>query len=345
MSVDEYVYEDGHQGSVALEDLGPRLTSFELSEPCDQLQAALVEAGKTLRNPAPNKTANITTRAGGAYSFNYSDLSSVFDCIREPLANAGLAIVQIPSVRPGIEEGVVAITTLLMHSSGQRLRMCLELPCSLAGEPRELFQRVGGFITWLRRVSAGSLFPIAAETETDTGRTDPPPAAGPRASAQDRKQAQPARRPLPGQPPAQNGKAAAVHSGAPVDARIPPRASDAPGTAAAAPSGKPPSAPAPVSRPADWRPGFDAKCDKARAILPEAEFTRILGNNGYTNQRELNNREHAQTIVNELREAALAIRRQNASQAGAAAPGGKFVNGHGVEVDDGDVPFGTGADS
>jgi hypothetical protein len=343
MSADEYVYED--EGTIPLAEwAAPQLVAWELSEPCDLLTAAIVEAGKTLRNPPPNKTANITTRAGGAYSFNYSDLSAVLDCLREPLAGAGLALVQIPSVRPGLDAGVVGITSLLIHSSGQRLLMRLELPCSLAGEPRELFQRVGGHITWLRRVSAGCLFPVAAETESDIGRNEPPPTAGPRASAQDRKQPPPASRPLPGQPRAQNGKAAAVPSRAPADA-IPPRASAAPGTAAAAPSGKPEGTPPPVAHPADWRSGFETRCDEARLVVGQESYSRILANNGYTKLSEVSSREHAQTIVNDLREAASAIRRQKSEETGVAAPGGKFVNGHGVEVDDGDVPFGTGAKS
>ena len=319
---EEFEYRDPHgdgnqlPGREAAELLLP--AGFWLSEPCDLLMTALVEASRSIRNPIANRTANITSRTGASYSYGYSDLPATLECVREPMAAAGLALLQVPGIRP---DDVVSVTSILSHTSGQRLVMRLDLPVSLEGEPRDLFNRVGGAVTWLRRTSIGCLFPISSEAEVDGSQRESLPPQGP-----PRRQV-PVRPPAPGKTPAHPPKAA-----------TPPLKS---GESQAAP-------PAPESTPfLEWRANFEKKCNEAATVIGWEAVREIIGRNGFKYLAEVDSHSRAGMIVEELRAAAKAFKE---SWTGKKEPGtsdrpGAFVNAQGVLVDDSDVPFGGGGEA
>ncbi|HSR80889.1 MAG TPA: ERF family protein, partial [Hyphomicrobiaceae bacterium] len=79
-----------------------------------ELAAALAKAQGSMRNATLNRT-------NPHFKSRYADLASVFDAIRKPLADNGLAVSQL------IDDG--RLVTLLMHSgSGEWLSSEMTLP-------------------------------------------------------------------------------------------------------------------------------------------------------------------------------------------------------------------------
>jgi hypothetical protein len=87
------------------------------SESVAALAAALAKAQSELVNPEKSLTAVIRTgRPGeGERSFRYAPLSSGLDIVRKTLGHHEIATVQTTA----IEGGVVNLTTLLAHASGE----------------------------------------------------------------------------------------------------------------------------------------------------------------------------------------------------------------------------------
>jgi hypothetical protein len=86
------------------------------------------------------------------FKSKYADLASVWDAIRVPLSNHGLAVIQNPSTFR--EDGVTYVTveTILMHESGEWSACSLTVPIVGAPDP----QKIGSATTYARR------YPLAA---------------------------------------------------------------------------------------------------------------------------------------------------------------------------------------
>jgi hypothetical protein len=132
---------------------------MEQSENLSELAKALVAVQKVLK-PAPKDSQN------PHFKSKYADLESVMETVREPLASAGLAIVQ--TMEPHTE-GVIIVTTLL-HDSGQWLRgKCLLKP------QRNDPQGIGSCITYGRRYGAAAIVGLHQtddDGEAASGRGD-----------------------------------------------------------------------------------------------------------------------------------------------------------------------------
>ena len=88
----------------------------------------------------------------------YADLASVVEATRPHLAAQGIAIVQLPETSR--ETGEVAVTTALVHSSGEVIACRLSAVCKdLAPQP------VGSAITYLRRYGLLSVAGIAPDDD------------------------------------------------------------------------------------------------------------------------------------------------------------------------------------
>lgn len=126
------------------EDLGP-------------LAAALAKAQTQFPPITRDKKVTVTSkRTGGTYTFNYAPLDSIFDKVRQPLANNGLAIAQT------LDDGW--LVTWLIHESGAYLTGRIALP------PFEDIQGLGSAITYLRRYALQAMLGIAAEEDDDGNR-------------------------------------------------------------------------------------------------------------------------------------------------------------------------------
>lgn len=158
------------------------------------LAGALSTAQGQMQNPAKDKFAEVKLKVGGSYKFAYADLASVFDAIRQPLAQNGLAIVQAPSIVYHPEyPPVVAVTTRLLHSSGEWMENTVKM---VADESRP--QVVASAITYAKRYALQAMLAIVAE-EDDDGNA----ASGNRAEVSQRhQQPAPARQPAPSAAPA-----------------------------------------------------------------------------------------------------------------------------------------------
>lgn len=89
--------------------------SIEKSESINELAKALSKAQLSLES---------AKKGSSGYGYNYSDLATVIETSRKPLADNGLSVSQL--LGDGAE-GKVSITTVLMHLSGQYISSKLEL--------------------------------------------------------------------------------------------------------------------------------------------------------------------------------------------------------------------------
>lgn len=124
---------------------------MKTSENINEIAKALSSAQGEMK-PAQKNASNPFLKS------KYADLASVIDCSREVLTAHGIAVSQ------GVEneEGKVAVTTRLMHTSGQWIES------SVSAQPKgQDPQAVGSVITYLRRYGYTGLVGIA--TEDDDG--------------------------------------------------------------------------------------------------------------------------------------------------------------------------------
>ena len=91
------------------------------------------------------------------FKSKYADLAAVVEAIRGPFAEHGLAYVQLPEACEG---EAVAVTTLLLHSSGQWVSSRTVVPVSKADA-----QGVGSALTYARRYGLQAIAGVAAEDD------------------------------------------------------------------------------------------------------------------------------------------------------------------------------------
>jgi ERF superfamily len=144
------------------------------SESVAALAAALAKAQSELVNPEKSLTAIIRTgRPGeGERSFRYAPLSSGLDIVRKTLGQHEIATVQTTT----IEGGVVNLTTMLAHASGEWIASDWPVcPVAETASP----QRMGAALTYARRYALFTLVGIAGEDDLDApDLCAPAPTAG-----------------------------------------------------------------------------------------------------------------------------------------------------------------------
>src|SRR6202048_5351312 len=144
------------------------------SESVAALAAALAKAQSELVNPEKSLTAIIRTgRPGeGERSFRYAPLSSGLDIVRKTLGQHEIATVQTAM----IEGGVVNLTTMLAHASGEWIASDWPV-CPVAETVNP--QRMGAALTYARRYALFTLVGIAGEDDLDApDLCAPAPTAG-----------------------------------------------------------------------------------------------------------------------------------------------------------------------
>jgi hypothetical protein len=126
----------------------------------NELAAALAKAQASIKGAVKDS-------ANPFFKSKYADLASVWDACRKPLTDNGLSVVQFPR----LANGMVEVTTMLMHSSGQFLSD------DLNAEPKDTSpQGIGSTITYLRRYALAAVAGVAPEEddgEAAQGRTEP----------------------------------------------------------------------------------------------------------------------------------------------------------------------------
>jgi hypothetical protein len=150
------------------------------SESVAALASALAKAQAELVNPEKSLTATIQSgRAGEAErSFHYAPLASGLDIVRKTLGQHEIATVQTTAIDK--ETGVVNLTTMLAHASGEWIASDWPV-CAVAETANP--QRMGAALTYARRYALFTLVGIAGEDDLDApDLCTPPPTTAARAT-------------------------------------------------------------------------------------------------------------------------------------------------------------------
>src|SRR6266545_1995007 len=145
------------------------------SETVAALAAALAKAQAALVNPEKSLVATIRPmRPGEAErSFRYAPLASGLDIVRKTLGQHEIATVQTTAIDPAT--GVVNLTTMLAHSSGEWIAS--DWPVCAAAETANP-QRMGAALTYARRYALFTLVGIAGEDDLDAPDLGAPSPSG-----------------------------------------------------------------------------------------------------------------------------------------------------------------------
>lgn len=120
------------------------------SEQINELSAALAKAQRIMKG-AKKDSAN------PFFKSKYADLASVAGACLDQLNDHGLSVVQAPS---SLDDGRVAVETMLLHSSGQWMSE------TLTGKPKDDGpQALGSVITYLRRYALAAFAGVAPEDD------------------------------------------------------------------------------------------------------------------------------------------------------------------------------------
>ena len=128
------------------------------------LAAALAKAQGELTNPEKSLIATIPAdgRSGAEKTFRYASLSSGLDIVRKVLGQQEIATIQTTSVDQAA--GIVSLTTLLAHASGEWIASDWPV-CSVSDTATP--HRMGAALTYARRYALFTLVGIAGEDDLD----------------------------------------------------------------------------------------------------------------------------------------------------------------------------------
>lgn len=97
------------------------------------------------------------------FKSKYASISAIWECIRKPLGENGLAVSQLPR----IQDNNIVLTTLLLHTSGEWL--CSDLLVT-PGKQNDA-QSVGSALTYARRYALSAILGICSEEDDDAEAT------------------------------------------------------------------------------------------------------------------------------------------------------------------------------
>lgn len=128
------------------------MTSYH-SDSVKEIAAALAKAQALITN-APKRSMN------SHFEKPYADLADVWSVCRGPLSANALSVAQLPRV----EDKIVTVRTMLMHSSGEWIASDTSCPAE-----RLSAQGVVSMITYLRRAGLAAMVGVAPGDDDDDG--------------------------------------------------------------------------------------------------------------------------------------------------------------------------------
>ena len=132
---------------------------IDKSEQINELAAALSKAQSAIQ-PAIKDAENLGFRnAKTGKASRYADLAAVWEACRAPLAANGLSVVQLPT---DAESGRAALTSILMHSSGQYISTTVSMRLM-----QDTPHGTGSALTYLRRYALAALVGVVADEDDD----------------------------------------------------------------------------------------------------------------------------------------------------------------------------------
>lgn len=123
---------------------------MDKSDSINELATALAKAQGAIRGAEKS-------RENPAFRSRYSTLDDIWEACREPLSANGLAVVQAPVTS---EPGTVALSTTLLHSSGQWIGGLLVVPVT-----KQDAQGYGSALTYARRYSLAALVGVCSDDD------------------------------------------------------------------------------------------------------------------------------------------------------------------------------------
>jgi hypothetical protein len=136
---------------------------MDKSDTISELAKALVKAQAAIQPAIKDKT-------NPAFRSRYADLTAVWDACRGALTSNGLSIVQMPI---DAEAGRVALTTMLLHISGEYISSTVSTAL-VKNDP----QGVGSALTYLRRYALSAMVGVVADEDDDGNAASRPQANG-----------------------------------------------------------------------------------------------------------------------------------------------------------------------
>jgi len=154
-----------------------------------ELAAALTKAQTAFPKIVKDKTAKVPTKSGGEYSYRYADLATLIEAVRKPLAENGLAFVQLMDVGVAGAAGqqYPVLLTRLLHTGGGSLES--RYPMLSHDRPQEM----GSEITYARRYTLSALLGVASEDDDDGAAAQ---GGGSRGKSQPRAAQEPTKAPI-----------------------------------------------------------------------------------------------------------------------------------------------------
>jgi hypothetical protein len=149
------------------------------SDSIASLAAALAKAQAELTNPEKSLVATIRPNGPGdaERSFRYAPLSSGLDIMRKALGKHEIATIQTTAIDR--TAGIVNLTTLLAHSSGEWIAS--DWPVCTISETTTP-HRMGAALTYARRYALFTLVGIAGEDDIDAPDLSAPTPSAPTAA-------------------------------------------------------------------------------------------------------------------------------------------------------------------
>ncbi len=132
------------------------------SDNLGELIGALSKAQAEFKPIEKNRTVDVMTRTGGTYRFRYATLDTILEAVRKPLADHGLAITQLITLRNGIP----ILQTLLLHQSGQWVSSEAQIIHTGAN------QEFGSALSYMRRYAISAILNIASQEDDDANIAD-----------------------------------------------------------------------------------------------------------------------------------------------------------------------------
>lgn len=154
---------------------------MEMSEKIDALAEALAKAQGEMKNAVKGCD-------NPYFKSKYADLAECLNVAREPLSKNGLSIFQ---ANEGIvESSKLAVTTMIMHSSGQFIKVTSSYPIQ-----KNDAQGFGSTLTYARRYSLAAALGLAQEDDDGNSACEPEPKQELRKSKEQKPKAQPKAQP------------------------------------------------------------------------------------------------------------------------------------------------------
>lgn len=124
---------------------------------------------------AKRQTAQVQTRSGGRYSYNYADIADIQRAIAPKLREAGLSL----TFDTQQEGGILNVVCIVHHVAGHSERTGFPVPIDQAARMNDA-QKVGSALTYGRRYAlCAALGIVTAEDDDDAQALHTPPAGEP----------------------------------------------------------------------------------------------------------------------------------------------------------------------